>query len=354
MVAKFTLSLFLVLSGLSLFGQLTNTRRLSYFQSIANYHEVNPPTFPAGYPTWYSLNRRPRAVIYLKNKVENGLIKIDDTTYVAEPIKENADEIFWFANDSCDEFLFYIIPDSKVTFHDYKIFMEELMQEAPNGRFILISSNEFYNELNYTNYSLNCWDLGCIYARDVFEIKMNSLGEIMVEGEIIPQFELENRVSHHYSANINGEVDASAARFSLITRSLVLQRTDQYKEALEDKPENPLIIEELRVWEAKENWIERYGPLTEVSRFEVIRIEIIGYEPTMEYYYNLHGDIAMGLLGARNQLSKQSFAYSYEHLFGLHQFDKIQFIDVQIPDHTTNDFTRAIPRTLPTAENMDR
>lgn len=142
--------------------------------------------------------------------------------------------------------------------------------------FFLVTTTMEIDEGLYKNMPLkvDITETPPVIKRNVLEISLNSNDELLVEGAIIPQEELEAEIIHFYTANIKRETDVDMPKFEQISLLQCNEQITILNDRLKVDPSNVYNKEQLNKWETRRSICEASPTRSfeEMDRMAVVQL----------------------------------------------------------------------------------
>lgn len=272
------------------------------------------------------------AVVYLIDGL-NELIKINDITYVSAPTTENAKIIANFSHLKNDKKKCVIVADSSLYHFQVNKFMDSITAEIDECNFLMLGREGRYANLFKKNLTFEeGWIWGCGIRND-FVIAQNSLGKLLIEGEIKERSQLSEIIQHYYYDGYGSySFHNSLTRLEIernecerMIQQLSRQNSDSLNHTWSEKRE---LIKYYRFLKLLENRNKLYIPYNNAK----IIIRILSSEITISNYFDLLNDIQFGVYLARQQKVKSMSTFTYEQLFVERRIGDLNYLHAEFPD----------------------
>lgn len=324
---KSLLTLTFFFGWIASFAQSISTKEFHHYFQVAHDYDIHPPELEYGYPWWFDADSLPvSGIIFLKNELDVTLEKLNDTAWVAEPTSDNAKEIAIEIDFAPQTTLFYIIPDSNVSFSTLQVFIEGLVDDQRFSKVFLMDIKGDYTVLKYSMFSGNM-SIICPKYRDVLEIDLLPDSSIKMWRRPVEQDSISSKIEYAYSVNLEKETDRTCWGRRVYSHQNILRKIDEIRKVLVQK-NDPITEFELNRYLKLKEWTSKYGNITTTANLSWLEINVEIQDYQLGEFYNLLDLINYGVFNARSG----GDIHLYEQLFALRQFDKIKLLHFSFPD----------------------
>lgn len=312
---------------------------IQFYKTVAIENEIYPPILEYGYPLFYQnhFEKHPK-VLFFKNEVPGDYIKVNDSSYILEPIPSNLYLITEFCGESNSTF--YIIPDSNATCENVFNFCDSLTRHIGYAQFLFCSSNMNYCRI-HSKHSNN---FGC-GIRNVIHIMKNSNNEYIVDGEFKDKDSINSYLYRFYKTNLHNinQIDKYSPKANDYTTFYKKNLENEYVFKKEVMPElinsNEMKILDIVINEMNCSKNDRII----VSNYHEIKISIQSRTAKISEQYEHFNMVYNALYKIRSEVALGTYGYTYDNLFALNQFQKIVLIDYSIKDMIHRELMEELP-----------
>jgi hypothetical protein len=329
MIAKSFLSMLFTLVTWTALSQSISTKEFQYYYQVAYDYDIHPPELEYGYPWWFDADSLPvSGIIFLKEDLLAPLEKLNDTAWVARPTSDNAKEIL---NSSKFQSLsnIFLIPDSSLSFETVRAFVDSLLKDEFELQIKYVGKQGSYCPVSFKRYRPTPDVIICGIGWNWYNINLNRDLCLLINGRLDVFSSISQKITEQYVESWEAKKNYSIWSYKEYDEKYLDFLFKRDSLIFKNPKDSNFFYSERSIHKQELIWFRRYGKLKKLGFGSAINVKNRGDENSVAAIYSVFNEIQKGAYSAKSRIFNQ---WNYRQLFGLRQFDKLNYIHSQLPD----------------------